>query len=97
MGTNCEQGCLLLSVSLWQGLSLSVALSLMMLQAKGLRSKRFMKNMLNDMRRAGKVTSKPARGKYFGYILPENYLALKERVNKSVPTEPNPPISRAAV
>ena len=77
--------------------SCAALISMTYAQAKGLRSKRFMKDLLNDMRKSGKVTSKPARGKSFGYILPENYLKLKNRVRKAQPTEPNPPKARSAV
>lgn len=51
-------------------------------QAEGLKSKHFMKTMLNDLRKRGQVTTKPARGKSFGYILPEKWLALRKQAEK---------------
>ncbi|KAK9786059.1 hypothetical protein WJX73_001564 [Symbiochloris irregularis] len=51
-------------------------------QAEGLKSKHFMKSMLNDLRKRGQVTTKPARGKSYGYILPEKWLALRKQVEK---------------
>ena len=66
-----------------------------LLQAEGLKSKSFMKSMLDDMRKKGKVTSKPARGKSFGYILPANWLVLKEQAAKGAPLDTSPPKPRS--
>lgn len=69
-------------------------------QGEGLKSKRFMKDILDDLRKRGKITSKPARGKSFGYILPTNWAVLKNAATsqgKGLPTVPNPPKSRAAI
>ena len=46
-----------------------------------------MKSLLNDLRRTGKLTTKPARGKSYGYILPEKWTALKKTAKKASAVE----------
>ena len=49
------------------------------------KSKTFMKDMLKQMREDRRVITRPGpRGKSYGYILPANYQALKQKVNEQL-------------
>ena len=50
-----------------------------------MRSKRFMKVMLQQMRKDRRVMTRPGpRGKAYGYILPANFEALKQKVSDQI-------------
>ena len=49
------------------------------------KSKTFMKDMLKQMRNDHRVMTRPGpRGKSYGYILPGNYQALKQKVSEQL-------------